>query len=105
MSHLDYLAYLESPEWWAVCKQVRQRAGNRCERCGGCGPFEIHHLTYVRLGQESADDVQLLCIACHRNERLPRNRKLRALEQYGQVRLFDRWDDDDPDPATTAKAA
>lgn len=92
----EYLEYLETPEWHAVRKQALARARYRCERCQGCGPLHVHHITYIRIGREYLDDLEVLCENCHRAERLPRNIKKRVLEQYGQYRLFDRWQDDDP---------
>jgi len=100
-----YLDYLESKEWWDVRKRMLQRAGYRCERCGCCGSsnnaLDVHHQTYVNLGNEPDDDLEVLCRTCHRNDHALRNWRLREREQFGQARLFDRWDD--PDPPTIAK--
>jgi hypothetical protein len=93
MSSRDYFAYLDSPEWWAIRKLVLRRAEYRCERCDKRGALEVHHRTYCRLGDESSDDLEVLCPACHRAERLPHNLRKRVLEQLGQLRLFDRWVD------------
>lgn len=91
----DYLDYLESPEWWSVRKAALVHAGYCCERCGGRGSLEVHHLSYAWLGAESLGDVVVLCVACHRAEHAPRNRAKRVLERaFGQLRLFDRWLDD-----------
>jgi 5-methylcytosine-specific restriction endonuclease McrA len=92
MSSRDYLEYLESPEWWTIRKQAVRRADYCCERCGNRGSIEVHHRTYCRLGDESAEDLEVLCSTCHRAERVPKNRRKRVLEQCGQLRLFDRWD-------------
>lgn len=88
-----YLDYLESKEWWDRRKLVLQRAGYRCEHCGSAGPLEIHHVRYDNLGDEGIDDLIALCRPCHRRAEEPRNRPLRVREQFGQGRLFDRWDD------------
>lgn len=67
---------LES-ERWAALKWVRLGvAGFRCEACGwrwvGRTPrqalkwFDLHHVTYVRLGAERVEDVRVLCPDCHR---------------------------------------
>jgi len=97
---LNYLYYLESPEWWTIRRAAMRRAQFRCERQKPGeprheGPLEVHHLHYDTLGNERPEDVVVLCDPCHRNEHIPRNKRKRILEAYGQARLFDRWDDDD----------
>jgi len=101
---LGYLEYLESQEWWHKRKQVLQRAGYRCERCGDPAS-EVHHKDgYRELGCERLSDLEALCDPCHTREHEPRNRTLRVREVFGQARLFDRWDDPDP-PYVTKRAA
>jgi 5-methylcytosine-specific restriction endonuclease McrA len=60
-----YQLYLRSP-WWTARKAAVIRArGYRCQRCGSRYELELHHRTYVRLGHELPDDVELLCAPCH----------------------------------------
>lgn len=68
-----YEDYLESP-WWQGCRErALERAGFRCERCGQGAPLNVHHRTYVRLGRELPEDLEVLCRGCHREEHgLPR---------------------------------
>lgn len=50
-------------------------AGFKCECCGaafvGRGPrqalryFDLHHVTYARVGEEHLTDVRILCRVCH----------------------------------------
>lgn len=41
--------------------------GKKCFACGSRrGPLHIHHLTYVRLGNEQLRDLRPLCVPCHR---------------------------------------
>lgn len=63
-----YLAYLRSPEWRRRRNAILQRADGWCERCGHVRATEVHHLTYVRLGDERPDDLLALCAFCHRAE-------------------------------------
>lgn len=105
MGSPDYLAYLDSPEWWATRKLAIRRADYQCERCRACGPFEVHHRTYRTLGCEADEDLEVLCPACHRDERLPRNLRKRMLERHGQQRLFDRWKEEDDDELQLPLAA
>ena len=65
---LLYRDYMISPQWAAKRKAAVARAGNTCQRCGrrNCR-IEIHHLTYVRLGQERPEDLVAVCTDCHRH--------------------------------------
>ena len=99
MSTHDYVTYLTTPEWWSLRRLAMRRAQFQCERQAPGearheGALELHHKHYRTLGCETLDDVEVLCAACHRAELVPRNRRKRQLEQYGQRRLFDRWNDD-----------
>ena len=96
-TNVDYLAYLESPEWWHRRRAALQRANYRCEREDPNGPrhegpLDVHHRSYQHLGNEMADELEVLCRPCHRAEHQPRNRALRSREGAGQQRLFNRWD-------------
>lgn len=43
----DYKEFLRSAEWEELREKVKERAGYKCERCGGNnGPLQVHHLTY-----------------------------------------------------------
>jgi 5-methylcytosine-specific restriction endonuclease McrA len=97
MGMRDYLEYLDSPEWWQIRRDAMRRAQFRCEREKPGdprheGPLEVHHRHYATLGCERLEDVEVLCRACHRAKRIPRNLRKRLLEtRHGQLRLFDRW--------------
>src|SRR5579871_2988621 len=59
-------AYLRSPEWRATRKQALASAGGKCQDCGATHDLHVHHLTYVRHGQELPRDLRVLCARCHR---------------------------------------
>src|SRR5262249_39793951 len=67
--HFAYAQYIRSPEWRKLCKLVKERAGNRCERTEPgmfCpGRLEVHHLTYDRFKNEKLTDLELLCDRHH----------------------------------------
>lgn len=69
-----YDAYLKSPEWIELRRQVLDRAGGRCERCGQERATQVHHLTYRRVGAEWPQDLQAICNGCHEHHHphLPR---------------------------------
>jgi len=62
----EYIAYINSKEWY------RRRAGRlvarnfSCERCGSNVALQVHHRTYRRLGAEREEDLEVLCGLCHR---------------------------------------
>ncbi len=61
-----YREYLTSEHWVQFRAKIISIRGLRCERCKTfAGPFEVHHLTYVRIGKELETDVQVLCRDCH----------------------------------------
>ena len=70
-----YNAYLASPEWAEFRKYALRFHGERCNHClrrksqlGRDEWLEIDHLTYIRVGQELLEDVQVLCNTCHRRK-------------------------------------
>jgi hypothetical protein len=67
--YLAYREYMCSPEWMSLRDKVLKERGHRCEFCGSAmGRLEIHHVTYVRIGQELMDDLRVLCRFCHAKE-------------------------------------
>jgi len=60
-----YAAYLCSREWAEKREAVRERAGNRCERCELLPMDACHHLTYERKYNENLEDLQSTCTPCH----------------------------------------
>src|SRR5947208_1978254 len=59
-----YAKYIRSPEWRKICQLVKERAGNRCERCRPGDihvGLSVHHLTYDRFMRQKRTDLQLLC--------------------------------------------
>ncbi len=64
----NYHEYLQSEEWKRRAKDLKAKAGWRCESCGRMmseNKLHIHHLTYQRLGNEAAGDLRVLCFQCH----------------------------------------
>ena len=89
--HFAYARYIRSPEWRRkLCRLVKERAKNRCERCipgeflGG-GRLTVHHLTYDRFMNENLTDLQLLCDAHHEiADRESERQQQAAFEQAGE---------------------
>jgi hypothetical protein len=79
-----YREYIQSPQWKKLCRAVRQRAKNRCERCPPYLPparrLAVHHETYERFQNERLSDLELLCTPCH--EAADRGRERRNKQAY-----------------------
>lgn len=65
LAHMDYQAYLRTPEWQATRRLALDRAAGLCEHCGSPTALEVHHLTYDRRGCERAEDLAAICDHCH----------------------------------------
>jgi 5-methylcytosine-specific restriction endonuclease McrA len=65
MKDLPYTEYLKTAHWKVMSSWARQCAHYRCETCGSQKKLHVHHNTYDRLGEESLQDLTVLCEACH----------------------------------------
>lgn len=86
-----YRAYLQSEVWKEKRKQVLDRAKGRCENCGIIllDP-DVHHITYQRVGgNETLEDLAVLCFSCHQGADKQRDMKTdeRRADRYYQARL------------------
>ena len=61
-----YQERISSEPWKSLRREIIEKRGNRCERCGSEGnSLALHHVHYRSLGNEQPEDVELLCSACH----------------------------------------
>ena len=60
-----YKAYLDSPEWRAVARLVRERDGYACVVCNSGDNVHVHHRVYRQPGAERLSDLHVLCAKCH----------------------------------------
>lgn len=61
----DYELYMKSPQWRAFrTKYSKSDYPQTCLICGNA-KYQLHHLTYKRLGRELLRDVAPLCGECH----------------------------------------
>lgn len=65
MNKMEYQGYLASREWALKREAVRKRSGSKCERCKKNEMDAVHHLTYIRIGNELLTDLQAICDPCH----------------------------------------
>jgi 5-methylcytosine-specific restriction endonuclease McrA len=64
MNSSEYKEYLASREWAVLREKVRERSGDKCERCKVNKQDAVHHLT-ERIGHELLGDLQAICTPCH----------------------------------------
>lgn len=60
-----YQLYLASREWCKLREEVRERSGDRCERCEILPMDACHHLSYANKYKEKLEDLQAICNPCH----------------------------------------
>lgn len=59
-------AYIESPQWQILRKQILKRDQYTCQGCGINGvPLEVHHITYINYESEQLSDLVSVCRDCH----------------------------------------
>jgi len=79
----DYYAYLASPAWGAVRARIFASRLRQCERCGAFGCIlDLHHKSYARFGNESDEDLMIVCRSCHdriHSGKRPRSKLLGAI--------------------------
>ena len=64
---LPYAVYLRTAHWRQVRVAALQQAKYRCAKCRVGGRLDVHHRTYIHLGEEQRylKDLQVLCRTCH----------------------------------------
>lgn len=62
----EYEDYLKSEKWAVKRIFALHRAGNACERCGYIFGLQVHHKHYRNLGHEPPEDLEVLCLDCHK---------------------------------------
>jgi 5-methylcytosine-specific restriction endonuclease McrA len=101
-SRLRYAEYMLSDEWRS--KKVdffRKLTSEGRYSCASCGrnPYQlkesgdyltVHHLTYARFGDESMEDLQLLCSVCHRRLTKEERKRRKARRQSRLDRAWKR---------------
>lgn len=62
-----YAKYLRSPEWIKKRDEYREIFHHQCFFCKSTENLHVHHISYENLGNETVDDLIVLCKACHLN--------------------------------------
>jgi len=86
---IRYDEYLKSEEWHETRTMVRLHDSNMCTNCQADTNLQVHHMTYVNVGQEELDDLITLCESCHKeihsmqySDRIERENLLREYRYY-----------------------
>lgn len=56
---------MRRPRSKSVRRQVWERAGGKCERCGAAGRVVHHLIPLEHGGPDNCGNTRLLCVACH----------------------------------------
>lgn len=83
-----YRQYLTSDAWKKKRLEALERYGCICSRCGEHGT-DVHHRTYARIGNETVNDLEVLCRDCHKAHHSA-ERSSRARERKARVKVLDR---------------
>lgn len=71
-----YTEYIRSSAWQVLRSQALTRDHSVCQVCKNAEATQVHHLTYVRLGHESLEDLLSVCRSCHQKfTKLTKHRK------------------------------
>lgn len=62
---MPYRDYLLTEHWQEFRRVALKHHGKKCKVCGSKRFLHVHHLSYDNLGNESVDDVEILCRYCH----------------------------------------
>ena len=53
-------------DWPRIRREVKDRDGWRCRKCGKAGRLEVHHKVAVRDGgDDHPNNLETLCLDCH----------------------------------------
>lgn len=102
---MNYYDYLKSAEWQQIARQVKERAGFRCQVCNSQERLVAHHRSYAHLGDETANmgDLVCLCTPCHERFHEPKDVGGRMVVTRMPVRVTPPLLDPRPPKAPAAK--
>jgi len=66
---------LDADAYQQLCRQVLERDGWRCQRCGVMSNLEVHHQEFrSHSGDDSEENLITVCSTCHASVHLQKNR-------------------------------
>ena len=73
----NYTEYLMTQHWRCLRKIIYELKKQKCQKCHKeIQEYNVHHLTYKRIGNERITDLQLLCYDCHERIHLSKDEKI-----------------------------
>ena len=78
----EYLAYLDSYEWYSKRSKALERDRHLCQGCMEAVATDVHHATYERLFDELICDLVSLCRDCHNKCHPYKDLRGRELDGY-----------------------
>ena len=64
----SYQEFLSSPFWLEKKEWILDCLGNECQKCSSKEKLQVHHKSYLNVGNEGIKDVIVLCKKCHEEE-------------------------------------
>ena len=65
LREMPYKDYLHTQHWIRTRRKALKQNGYQCYNCGARSHLQVHHLTYIRRGNERQEDLRVLCWKCH----------------------------------------
>jgi len=65
MGSKRYYQYMKSSAWRIKRQVALDFHGRKCSDCGSTYDLQVHHLNYSNMGNETMNDLQILCESCH----------------------------------------
>jgi hypothetical protein len=92
----SYYEAIQSSHWRNLRNRMIWKHGRTCSRCGfnkiEPGAIELHHKHYQTLGEETEDDVELVCKECHPKADAERARQSQARSRRAlKEAAFNTW--------------
>ena len=77
LKSMDYNDYLQTDHWKQFRYQALKHYQYKCQLCGllseNGSNLNVHHNNYKNIGNETFNDVTLLCQNCHNNHHKIKN--------------------------------
>jgi arsenate reductase-like glutaredoxin family protein len=78
----DYEAYLQTNHWRTLRRKIYDLRKHKCQKCKKTiSDYQVHHLSYARIGHELLGDLMLLCYDCHEKIHAQKSKTPKAVRQ------------------------